>query len=74
MSGRLQRMLQAVWPPPMRTEKWKDLIPCRFPVNHLYLQARQNLTWLRIFIHLAKPGSPAPAQSTLWHIDQEATR
>ena len=44
MSGRLQRMLQAVWPPPMRTEKWKDLIPCRFPVNHLYLQARRNLT------------------------------
>jgi hypothetical protein len=27
-----------------KREKAKKLIPCRFPVNRLYLQARQNLT------------------------------
>jgi hypothetical protein len=27
-----------------RWEKWKNLIPCRSPVDRLYLQARQNLT------------------------------
>ena len=27
-----------------RCEKWKSPIPCRFPVNRLYLQERKNLT------------------------------
>jgi hypothetical protein len=46
-------------------------IPCRSPVNHLYLQARENPTWPQIFIRLARTGRSAADVS---HIDQVAAR